>query len=115
MGEPSSNRIYGYSNQLSCLSVGLPGDQPPAFFREARAVSALQLDPALLLGVEDRGRGRAGDGRQLPVRRRAAREVEDETAPVMWRASSRVEGRTLEAGGRTVKYLRRSQLASLPK
>lgn len=44
-------------------SVRLLGNQPPALFREAGAMDAFQLDPALIDGVEDRGSGRAGDAR----------------------------------------------------
>jgi hypothetical protein len=43
LGEPETKGV-------SAL-VGFLGDQPSALFREARAVSALQLQPALIDGL----------------------------------------------------------------
>lgn len=46
--------------------VRFPRDRPPPILREARAVSAFQLDPPLVDGVEDRVCCRTGDAREHP-------------------------------------------------
>jgi hypothetical protein len=64
-------------------SVRLLRDHPPALFREARAVSAFQLDPALLSSIDNRGGRRAGDGRQhLPLPRSPISSLVDRPSDV---------------------------------